>query len=97
MSPIYIAGPDGKSIAFASDAEADAYRRAQREAEPPLLKCLRKHRSEVFRLHERAEDALRQRRGKGRGAAPAELESRLRDLSHAIAEDVRAAEREAKP
>ena len=31
---IFISGPDGKPMAFATDAEAEAYRRAQREAEP---------------------------------------------------------------
>lgn len=41
---IYIAGPDGKPLAFASHAEVEDYQRAQPEAEPPLLQYLRKHR-----------------------------------------------------
>jgi hypothetical protein len=34
---IYIAGPDGKPIAFATDEETEAYRKERREAEASLL------------------------------------------------------------
>ena len=86
---IYISGPDGKTLTFASDAELDAYRRAQREAEPPLLRCLRKHRSEVFHLRELAQAALAQRRG--RTAALAAIELHLCSLNHAMVDDIQAA------
>jgi len=92
---IYIAGPDGKPMAFATDAEAEAYRRAQREAEPVLLQRLRKHRNEVLRLHEQAADALRQHRG--RTAAFTDIARRLNTLNHAMGDDIGAAEREGKP
>src|SRR5262245_616811 len=91
---IYIAGPDGKPLAFATKAEADAYRRTRRNAEPRLLRCLRRHRDEVFLLHNQAHDALEQRRG--RSAALVEIEGRLSALNHAMMEDIEAAEREVR-
>jgi len=87
--PIFIAGPDGKPLAFASEAEVQAYRRAQREAEPPLLQCLRKHRHAVAALQKQAEHALKQRGG--RSAALADIEYRLRGLINAMADDIQAA------
>jgi hypothetical protein len=92
---IFISGPDGKPMAFATDAKAEAYRRAQRGTEPVLLQRLRKHCNEVLRLHEQAADALRQRRG--RTAALTDIARRLNTLNHAMGDDIRAAEREGKP
>ena len=63
-----ITGPDGGPLAFATHEEADAYR-VLREAEPPLLKCLRRHRAEVLHLCRLAHDALAQPRGRGCSAA----------------------------
>jgi hypothetical protein len=89
---IYIGGPDGKPLAFSSDAELEAYRRALREAEPLLLKCLRKHCHAVGALQQQAGQALRQRRG--RSAALADIECRLRGLISRMADDIRAGERD---
>jgi hypothetical protein len=61
---IYIAGPDGKPLAFATHAEADAYVRERREAEPALVKCLRRHQVAAHWLLEQARHALRQPRGR---------------------------------
>jgi hypothetical protein len=91
---VYIAGPDGKPIAFATSEEAEAYRKARREAEPPLLRCLRKHCAEVHRLHDRAHDALAQPHGRGRGATLVEIDRRLNSLFLAMLADIKAAERE---
>ena len=88
----YIAGPDGTPLAFANEAELEAYRRARREAEPPLLRCLRKHHAEVARLNARASHALEQRRG--RSAALDEINDRLRSLLLAMGEDIAAAAQE---
>jgi hypothetical protein len=93
---IYIAGPDGKPMAFATDAEAEAYRQTQREARPPMLKALCRHSTEVHHLHRLAYDAMNRPRGKGRGATLAELERRLQSLNHAMHEDIQAAELEMK-
>jgi hypothetical protein len=89
---IYIAGPDGKPLAFASDAEVNAYHRALREAEPPLLRCLRQHHTDVCHLHELAQRALAQRRG--RTAVVSDIEYRLGRLRTLIADDIKAAERD---
>jgi hypothetical protein len=70
---IYIVGPDGKPLAFASDAELNAYRRALREAEPPLLRCLRQRREDIIDLLKLAQRALAQRRG--RTAAVSDIET----------------------
>ena len=90
---VYIAGPDGKPLAFANEVEAEAYRRAQREAEPPLLQCLRKHHSEVARLERQAREALEQRRG--RSAALTTIMVRLSNLCWLMGDDIKAAESEA--
>jgi hypothetical protein len=89
---IYIGGPDGKPLALPSDAELEAYRRALRDAEPPLLKCLRKHCRTVGVLQQQAKHALKQRRG--RSAALADIECSLRALIYRMAEDIQAAERD---
>lgn len=90
----YIDGPDGKPLTFASDAEVDAYRRALREAEPPLLQCLRQHRNKVLTLHQRVQDALAQPHGRGRGDALYDIETGLRFLNYAMVDDITAAERD---
>jgi hypothetical protein len=64
---VYIAGPDGFAKAFAD------------EAEPPLLRVLRKHRDEVLHLQKKADCALSQR--KGRTEAFSYIESSLRTLN----------------
>jgi hypothetical protein len=89
---IYAAGPDGQPMAFANEAELEAYRRARREAEPPLLRCLRKHRAEVGRLEEQAKYALEQRRD--RSGALAAIQTRLHSLLIAMGDDIVAAARE---
>ena len=70
-----ITGPDGGPLAFATHKEADAYR-ALREAEPPLLKFLRRHRAEVLHLCRLAHDALAQPHGCGCSAALEDIERR---------------------
>jgi hypothetical protein len=95
---VYIAGPNGTSLEFATEEDAEAYRRAQREAEPLLLRCLCKYQSEVVRLQRQAREALEQRRG--RSAALAAIENRLNHLCFVMADDIRAAReavKEAKP
>jgi hypothetical protein len=89
---IYIAGPDGRPIAFESEAEIDAYRRAQREAEPPLLQCLRRHRRTIEALQQQAETAITQRRG--RAAALAAIECELRGLANVMADDIQTARKQ---
>jgi len=91
---IYIAGPDGKPMEFASEADLESYRRAQRDAEPPLLQCLRKHHSEVQRLRQLANDATLAPRGRGRGDALNEIARRLAWLNYAMVDDIEAATRE---
>jgi hypothetical protein len=36
-------GPGGRLVWFETDEDAEAYKQAMREAEPPLLRRLRKH------------------------------------------------------
>jgi hypothetical protein len=88
---IYIAGPDGKPLAFETDADVEAYHAAQRAAEPPWLRRLREYRREVFRLRDQANVALAQR--PGRSAALADIERGLNHLVIAMAEDIAAAKR----
>jgi hypothetical protein len=92
---IFIAGPDGKLLGFATEAEADAYqevrRKARREAEPLLLQQLRKHYRTIVALFLQTEQACAQR--PGRSATLAELECKLRGLRNAMSDDIRAAER----
>jgi hypothetical protein len=87
-----ITGPDGGPLAFATHKEADVYR-ALREAEPPLLKCLRRHRAEVLHLCNLAHDALAQPHGCS--AALEAIERRLNSLNYAMAEDINLAELDA--
>jgi hypothetical protein len=89
---IYIAGPDGKPLAFASDAEVNAYHRALREAEPPSLRRQRQRHTDVCHLLELAQRALTQRRG--RTAALSDIEYRLCRLRTLIMDDIKAAERD---
>jgi hypothetical protein len=93
---IYIAGPDGKPLGFATEVEAEAYQeachKALREAEPLLLRQLRKHHRTIVALFLQAEQARAQRRG--RSATLAELEYKLRGLKNAMNDDIRTAERE---
>jgi hypothetical protein len=91
---IDITGPDGEPLAFATHQEADAYR-ALREAEPPLLKFLRRHRAEVLRLCGLAHDALAQPHGRGCSAALEAIERRLNSLNSAMVEDIYLAELDA--
>ena len=91
---VYIAGPDSEPLAFATHEEADAYR-AQRRAEPPLLKCLRRHRAEVLHLCNLAHDALAQPHGRGCSAALEDIERRLSSLNYAMVEDIYLAELDA--
>jgi hypothetical protein len=87
-----ITGPDGGPLA--THQEADAYR-ALREAEPPLLKCLRRHRAEVLHLCNLAHDALAQPHGRGCSAALEDIERRLNSLNHEMVEDIYLAELDA--
>jgi len=89
-----ITGPDGGPLAFATHKEADAYR-ALREAEPPLLKFLRRHRAEVLHLCNLAHDALAQPHGRGCSAALEAIERRLNSLNYAMVEDINLAELDA--
>ena len=89
-----ITGPDGGPLAFATHKEADAYR-ALREAEPPLLKFLRRHRAEVLHLCNLAHDALAQPHGRGCSAALEAIECRLNSLNYAMVEDINLAELDA--
>jgi hypothetical protein len=91
---VYIAGPDGKPIVFATHEEADAYRAAQREAEPPWLQRLRQRHSEVCRMIEEAHRALAQPHGRGRGEALNSLASGLRMLGGWLKHDIETAERD---
>ena len=91
---VYIAGPDSEPLAFATHEEADAYR-AQRRAEPPLLKCLRRHRAEVLRLYRLANDAFAQPHSRGHSTALEDIERRLNSLNDAIVEDIYLAELDA--
>jgi len=90
---IFIAGPGGKPMAFENDADLEAYRQSLRRGEPPLLQCLRKHRSEVLRLYEQMKQGLTER-GRHRTLAFESVRRELRDLNHAMVEDIKAAERE---
>jgi len=92
---VYIAGPDGKPLAFATHAEADAYRCAQLEAEPPLLECLCKHQSTVCHLVDQAQRALVQRHG--RVDAFRMIEIHLRRLQYDLSADILAAREAANP
>ena len=92
---IYIAGPDGKPMAFANEAEVEAYRRARREAEPPLLRCLRKHHAKAIALEARAQHALEQRRG--RTAALDDIKNGLRSLMIAMGDDIAANSKQGEP
>jgi hypothetical protein len=65
-------------------------RRARHEAEPPLLKCLRKYCNEIIALQELAERGLKQRRS----TALADIECRLRSLVNAMADDIQKAKRD---
>ena len=89
-----ITGPDGGPLAFATHKEADVYR-ALREAEPPLLKFLRRHRAEVLHLCRLAHDALAQPHGCGCSAALEDIERRLSSLNYAMVEDIYLAELDA--
>ena len=91
---IDITGPDGKLLPFATHEEADAYR-ALRETEPPLLKCLRRHRAEVLHLYRLAHNALAQPHGRGRSTALEDIERRLNSLNYAMVEDINLAELDA--
>jgi hypothetical protein len=91
---VYIAGPDGKPMEFASEAEADAYRRAQREAAPPLLQRLRKHHDMVLHWQSRAKRSLDHPRSWPRTETLVDIEKGLRNLVFAMAEDIKVAERE---
>jgi hypothetical protein len=86
-----ITGPDGGPLTFATHQEADAYR-ALRAAEPPLLKCLRRHRAEVLHLCRLVHDVLAQPPGRGCGAALENIERRLNSLNSAMVEDIHLAE-----
>jgi hypothetical protein len=88
---IYIAGPDGEPLAFANEAEVDAYRRARREAEPPWLRRLRQRHADVCRLYDKARYAGMERSGPK--AAFPDIECGLRDLCSAMKDDIKAAER----
>jgi len=92
---IYIAGPDGKPLAFATHAEADAYVRERREAEPALIQCLRRHQVAAHWLLEQARHALRQPRG--RVEALRGIVSDLYDPQSALSADIAAAREAANP
>jgi len=89
-----ITGPDGGPLTLATHQETDAYR-AQREAEPPLLKFLRRHRAEVLHLCNLAHDALAQPHGRGCSAALEDIERRLSSLNCAMGENIYLAELDA--
>jgi hypothetical protein len=89
---IYISGPDGKPMAFANETDVEAYRRALREAEPPLLRCLRKHHAKAIALEAKVQHALEQRRG--RTAALDDIKSGLRSLILAMGADIEAGQHE---
>jgi hypothetical protein len=89
-----ITGPDGGPLTLATHQETDAYR-ALREAEPPLLKFLRRHRAEVLHLCRLAHDALAQPHGRGCSAALEDIERRLSNLNCAMTEDIYLAELDA--
>ena len=89
-----ITGPDGGPLTLATHQETDAYR-ALREAEPPLLKFLRRHRAEVLHLCRLAHDALAQPHGCGCSAALEDIERRLSSLNYAMVEDIYLAELDA--
>ena len=89
-----ITGPDGGPLTLATHQETDAYR-ALREAEPPLLKFLRRHRAEVLHLCRLAHDALAQPHGRGCGAALEDIERRLSSLNYEMVEDIYLAELDA--
>jgi hypothetical protein len=89
----YVASPDGKPRGFATAAEADAYLRERREAEPPLLKCLRYYRDEISELFELACHARGKRNG--RASALDKIASELLRLNNFIAHDIEEAVREA--
>ena len=72
--------------------ETDAHLCAQRETEPPLLKCLRRSRVEVIRLYGLAHNALAQPHGRTRRDALENIEHRLDSLNSAMAEDIYLAE-----
>ena len=91
---IDITGPDGELLPFATHEEADAYR-ALRETEPPLLKCLRRHRAEVLHLCRLAHDALAQPHGRGCSTVLEAIERRLNSLNYAMVEDINLAELDA--
>ena len=89
-----ITGPDGGPLTFATHQETDAYR-ALREAEPPLLKFLRRHRAEVLHLCRLAHDALAQPHGRGCSTVLEAIERRLNSLNYAMVEDIYLAELDA--
>jgi hypothetical protein len=92
---VYMAGPDGAPKEFADEAEAAEFRRALREAEPPLLKRLRYYRNQVFYLQQKAARAVSERRG--RAWALGEIESELRGINNWMMYDIGEAEREGVP
>jgi hypothetical protein len=92
MSPTFIAGHDGRPIGFETVAEADAYRAAQRAAEPPWLQRLRQRHSEVCRMHREAYFASMGRGG--HKAVLSDIENGLRDLCSAMVDDIKEAARE---
>ena len=72
--------------------ETDAHLLAQRETEPSLLKCLRRHRVEIIRLHGLAHNALARPHGRDRRDALENIERRLDSLNSAMVEDLYLAE-----
>jgi hypothetical protein len=89
-----ITGPNSELLAFATHEEADVYR-ALREAEPPLLKCLRRRRAEVLHLCNLAHNALAQPHGRGCSTALEAIERCLNSLNYAMVEDINLAELDA--
>jgi hypothetical protein len=75
--------------AFANEAEVEAFRRAQREAEPALIKRLRQHRDTVIYLRQQVARALAQR--SGRTEILETLAGSLRGLSNRMLDDIQAA------
>ena len=89
---IYRSGPDGKMRTFADVAEVEAFKLACREAEPPLLRAMLRHRSDIHRLQELVEQALTQRYG--RKAALTDIRTRLSGLWTEMSDEIEAARRD---